>query len=226
MYLLFGEDKVLLEDTGAVSDLPLASTVYGIIDQWLVDHGRTSIDLTVMHSHAHGDHVQCDAQFQGQPDTTVVGLGTVAVADFFGIASWPEQIVTYDLGGGRVIDVLAIPGHHPAHLALYDRQNGWLLTGDTLYPGRLYVFDFSTYVESIQRMVDFIADKPVLWVLGTHIEMTNTPYVDFPFGSTVHVDEHELQLTRDHLQELLDAAVEMQDDPHVEPHVDFIIFPL
>ena len=160
------------------------------------------------------------------PDTTVVGLGQVAVANFFGITNWPDEIVTYDLGGGRIVDILPIPGHQTAHIALYDRQNGWLLTGDTLYPGRLYVSDFPTYIESIQRMVDFIVDKPVVAVLGTHIEMTTTPYVDFPFGSSVHIDEHELQLTRDHLQELLDGAIDMADDPKKEPHPDFIIFPL
>ncbi len=50
--------------------------------------------------------------------------------------------------GDRVLDVLAIPGHHAAHVAYYDRKTGILLTGDHLYPGRLYVADFPAYVAS------------------------------------------------------------------------------
>jgi glyoxylase-like metal-dependent hydrolase (beta-lactamase superfamily II) len=225
MYLLFGQDRVLMQDTGATSSLPIAGTVSGIIDEWLERNGRASIELVVTHSHGHGDHYQGDGQFSGQPDTQVVGLGVSSVASFFGIDGWPEQIVAYDLGGGRVVDVIPIPGHQSAHVALYDRDTGLLLTGDSLYPGRLYISSFPQYMTSIQRLVDFTSDKPVCHVLGTHIEMTNTPGVDFPFGSTHHPDEHPLQLGREHLVELLDALVEMQDDPHVEEHDDFIIWP-
>ena len=63
----------------------------------------------------------------------MVGLSSTAVASFFGISAWPTEIVEYDLGG-RIIDVIPIPGHQSAHIALYDRQTGLLLTGDTLYP--------------------------------------------------------------------------------------------
>ena len=224
LYLLFGEDKVLMQDTGA-GGIPVASAVYGIIDQWLAANGKTSIDLIVSHSHSHGDHVQGDSQFQGQPNTTVVGLSPAAVASFFGITDWPEQIVSYDLGGGRIVDVVPIPGHQAAHVALYDRQNALVLTGDTLYPGRCYISDFASYLVSMGRIVEFLSDKPLVRVLGTHIEMTNTPFEDFPFASTVHIDEHPLELTRDHLVELRDGVVEMSDDPQIEPHVDFIIWP-
>ena len=225
LYLLFGEDKVLLEDTGA-GGIPVAATVYGIIDQWLLENGRSSIELIVAHSHAHGDHIAGDAQFQGQPNTTVVGTSPAAVQAFFGITTWPQQIVAYDLGGGRVLDVIPIPGHQAAHIALYDRQTGLLLTGDTLYPGRLYIFNsFFAFLLSVQRMVDFVEDRPVVRVLGTHIEMTSTPYVDFPFGATYHPDEHPLELRREHLLELRGGLEAMASSPAIEAHPDFIIWP-
>ncbi|MCA9290689.1 MAG: MBL fold metallo-hydrolase [Phycisphaerales bacterium] len=225
MYLLFGEDTVLMQDTGAGGGIHIGDTVYGIIAAWLEAHERTSIDLVVTHSHGHGDHVQGDSQFIGQPNTTVVGISQSAVASFFGISNWPTQIVEYDLGG-RIIDVIPIPGHQSAHIALYDRATGILFTGDTLYPGRLYISNFAQYVASIGRMVDFTADKPTCHVLGTHIEMTNTPGVDFNFGATFHPDEHPLQLGREHLVELHDAVVAMNGSPQYEVHDDFIIFPL
>jgi hydroxyacylglutathione hydrolase len=144
---------------------------------------------------------------------------------FFGITNWPTDIVPYDLGAGRVVDVIPIPGHQTAHIALYDRQTGVLFTGDTLYPGRLYISNFPAYLASIQRLVDFTATRPVCHVLGTHIEMSNVPGDDFPIGSTYHPNEHPLPLGREHLLELLQGVIGMQASPHIEVHDEFIIWP-
>ena len=226
IYLLFGQDKVLMEDTGASSSpaLPLKTFVNRIVAGWLARNGRTSIDLVVAHSHGHGDHVAWDAQMATFPNTTVVGTSTTAVKTFFGIASWPTQIVGYDLGG-RIVDVIPIPGHHASHVAFYDRRTKLLLTGDTLYPGRLYISDFPTYRQSIQRLVDFTATRRVEMILGTHIEMRNVPGQQFPVGATTHPNEHGLPLSRSHLLELLAGLDAMQASPHVEVHADFVIHP-
>ncbi|MFO0826537.1 MAG: MBL fold metallo-hydrolase [Phycisphaerales bacterium] len=223
IYLLFGQSKVLMEDTGA-SNIALYDTVKSIIDQWLVVHNQPSIQLVVSHSHAHGDHIFNDSQFVGKPNVTVVGTGVTAVQSFFGFTAWPTQIVNYDLGG-RVVQVIPIPGHHPAHIAFYDEATGFLLTGDTLYPGRLYISSWPSYKASIQRLVDFTATKTLCWVMGTHIEMRDVPGQDFPVGSTSHPNEHALQLTRDHLLELNSACIALGNTPVYQVHDDFIIFP-
>ncbi|MDZ4756472.1 MAG: MBL fold metallo-hydrolase [Phycisphaerae bacterium] len=224
IYLLFGSEKVLMEDTGA-SNVPMYNTVKAIIDQWLIDRGQASIQLIVSHSHAHGDHVFNDGQFVGKPNTTVVGTSQTAVKNFFGIVNWPTDIVDYDLGG-RVVQVLPIPGHHSAHIAFYDQQTGFLLTGDTLYPGRLYISNWTQFKASIQRMVDFTADKTLCHVMGTHIEMSQIPGDDYPIGAPSHPNEHELELAREHLIELNDACIAMGASPVYQVHDDFIIFPL
>lgn len=224
LYLLFGEDRALLEDTGT-GDVNVANVVQGIIDDWLQRKGKSSVELIVSHSHGHGDHVGGDGQFSGKPDTTVVGKGTSSVQDFFGIQSWPDQIVTYDLGA-RVIDVIPIPGHQSAHIAYYDRRQKLLLTGDTLYPGRLYIENWNDYVASIGRLVDFVeAGSPVSWVLGTHIEM-KAAGGDYAFGANKHAGEHALELSYDVLLELNDAVQAMGGSPQYEEHADFIIYPL
>ena len=225
LYLLFGEDKVLLEDTGD-GGIPLRETVQGIIDAWLVDKGKASIELVVAHSHGHGDHTGGDGQFAGEPNTTVIETSAAAVQAFFGVSSWPTQVVEYDLGG-RVIDVIPIPGHHPAHVAFYDRRHELLLTGDTLYPGRLYIQDFPTYAASVGRLRDFIeSGNGVQSVLGTHIEMTTTPGEDFPFMADAHPNEHGLPLDAGHVLELDDAVQAMGGSPVLEVHDDFVIYPL
>ncbi|MGQ0552454.1 MAG: MBL fold metallo-hydrolase [Planctomycetota bacterium] len=229
MFLLFGQDRVLLLDTGATGGIPLALTVNNLIANWLVAHGRTSIPLTVAHTHAHGDHIANDNQFTGQPNTTVVGTSQASVAAFFGFTNWPNDLRTYELGG-RTLDVLAIPGHHSSHIALYDRNTALLFTGDTLYPGWLFISgavsqgNFAKYKASIQRLVDFTADKPVLWVLGNHVEMKSTPFQAYVYGNAVAPLERDHPLLRAHLLEL-NAAVQAMTTPVQQTHADFIITP-
>ncbi|MFN0060107.1 MAG: MBL fold metallo-hydrolase [Planctomycetota bacterium] len=227
IYLLFGEEKVFMQDTGATSSLatfPLRTVVQGIIAQWLSDHGLSSIELIVTHSHGHGDHVAADGQFSGQPLTTVVGTSQTAVRNFFGITSWPDQIVSFDLGG-RVVDIIPIPGHHSSHIAVYDRRTDLLLTGDTLYPGRLYISSWTSYQASIARLVAFCATHDVSHILGTHIEMSATPGVDYPIGTTYQPNEHVLELDLSHLLELNAAVIAMGTTPVYQVHDAFIIFP-
>jgi hydroxyacylglutathione hydrolase len=228
IYVLFGEQKVLVEDTGATADparFPIAMTVRNLISRRLAERGQARIDLVVAHSHAHGDHVAGDRQFVGQPDTTVVGPGLAAVQSFFQITSWPTQTVTFELGG-RTLDIIPIPGHEAAHIAIHDRRTGWLLTGDSIYPGRLYVRDWTAYRASIARLAAFSRTKPISLVLGTHIEMTDAPGIDYPAGTTFQPREHVLPLGVRHLDELNEALTRIGNSPRRDVHPDFIISPL
>jgi glyoxylase-like metal-dependent hydrolase (beta-lactamase superfamily II) len=200
LYLLFGRDKALLLDTGA-GRIDVAATVDTLVRGWLARNGRTSLDLIVAHSHAHGDHVAGDSQFVGRPHTTLVGRDTASVRAFFGIRRWPNDSGMADLGG-RVLDVLAIPGHQAASIAVYDRRTGTLLTGDTFYPGRLYVRDTTAFAESIDRLTAFVRTHRVTHMLGAHIENSRTPYVDYVVGTVDQPEEHELDLGRTQLFEL------------------------
>lgn len=222
LYLLFGQDRVLLEDTGNVNSSAVRHAVDGVIDAWLLAHGRSSIPLVVAHTHAHSDHIKGDPQFVNRPDTTVVGTSLASVQAFFGITNWPEQIVSYDLGC-RVLDVVPIPGHEKTHIALYDRNTGLLLTGDTLYPGFLFVPDFPTYRTSIRRLEQFALTRPVTSVLGTHVEMTSTPGVAYPYGTSVQPDEHTLRLLPAQLTELREAVDALSGAPGLDVHDDFIV---
>jgi len=114
--------------------------------------------------------------------------------------------------------VIPIPGREPASIALYDHQTQLLLTGDTAYPGRLYVRDFSAFRSSIDRLVDFTADHEVTWLLGAHIEMTNEKGVDYECYAATHPNEQELQLGRQHLVELKDLLHAMGDEVRYEVH--------
>jgi hydroxyacylglutathione hydrolase len=227
VYLIFGKDRVLMLDTGAGS-IPIRAVVDNIIATWLKERGRPDIELIVSHSHSHGDHVAGDGQFTHRSNTRIVGYTPAAIQTFFAINNWPADSAEFDLGGGRIVNVIPLPGHEDAHIALYDRQTGLLLTGDSLYPGRLYVPEsaFPMYRDSIVRLLAFTADKEVRHILGAHIEMSAQPGVDFSPGSSQHQDEHHLELTRQHLVELNMALQAMGSKPKRETHDDFIVFPL
>ena len=157
------------------------------------------------------------------PQTTVIAPTVTAVQEFFGFHKWPEDLVTYDLGG-RVLDVIAIPGHEASSIAIYDRQTGILFTGDTLYPGRLYVEDSIQFLRSVQRLVDFTRGKIVAHILGNHIEQTKTPYLDYPVGTVYQPEEHPLELGRGQLLELDEAVLGMYKF-HRLAFRDFTIWP-
>jgi glyoxylase-like metal-dependent hydrolase (beta-lactamase superfamily II) len=226
LYLLFGNRRALLLDTGATADpgaFPLRATVDELVDDWLQAHPRDGYELIVAHTHGHGDHVAADAQFEGRPATVVVDREVEAVRDFFGLAAWPTDSTTFDLGG-RVLDVAGIAGHHRASIAVYDPWTGFLLTGDTVYPGRLYVEDMPAFVASLDRLVDLSEARDVRHVMGCHIEMTSTPGHDYPLGTTYQPDEPPLQLSVEQLRAVRDAAHAVADTPGPHWYDDFAIF--
>jgi len=145
------------------------------------------------------------------------------VRDFFGFTAWPEQVVTFDLGG-RVLEVTGIPGHHPASIAIFDPWTGFLLTGDTVYPGRLYAPDFPAFTASLDRLADLALARPVTHVMGCHIEMSRVPGRDYPIGSRYQPDEPPLQMTVPQLFAVRDAARSVARRRGAHVFADYIIF--
>jgi hydroxyacylglutathione hydrolase len=224
LYLIFGRTKALLLDTGA-GRTDVAQVVQRVVAAWLARKDKGAIELVVAHTHAHGDHIAGDAQLKSLPSTTVVGLTPEAVETFFGFKNWPDDVRPFDLGD-RIVDVIPIPGHEPSSIAIYDRQTGLLFTGDTLYPGRLYISDGAAFARSIQRLVDFTRGKIVAHILGNHIEQTRTPYLDYPIGTVHQPDEHTLELGRAHLLELNDALHAMNGTIVRMALRDFTVWPV
>ena len=159
LYLIFGQERVMLLDTGA-DDGILNPTIKRVVNHWLARNGKDSIELVVTHTHEHGDHVAGDAQIQVLDDpaikVTFVEATPEAVSAFFGIADWPNGLGAIDLGG-RVVEVLPLPGHSAASVVYYDQRTGIMFTGDSLYPGRIYATDLAALADSVDRLAGFAA---------------------------------------------------------------------
>ena len=208
LFLLFGNTRAVLIDTGATASaevFPLRQVVDGLVERWTAAHPRPGYGLLILHSHVHYDHIAGDGQFAGRPHTEIVGADVHSIGDYFGFAENPCLVARVDLGG-RVLECLATPGHHESAVTFYDPYDGLLLTGDTVYPGRLYVNDWPAFIATIDRLLEFCADRPVHHLLGCHIEMTTQPGIDYPVEATFQPDEPPLQMTVGQLRDIRDAA--------------------
>lgn len=155
-FLILGEERALLFDTGL-----------GIGDMRRVVDQLTDLDVIVLNSHTHYDHIGGNHQFD-----TIYGRDTAytrgrsagsepdAVAGFlregwvwktlpagfdaaeyrshpFTISRLVDEGDVIDIGGRR-LEIMNTPGHAPDSICLLDRENRLLFTGDTFYLAPLY----------------------------------------------------------------------------------------
>lgn len=223
--LLFGNERALLLDTGDDADpsvWPLRQVVDELVDDWLSSHPREDYELTVAHTHAHTDHTAGDTQFSDRPFTTVVGTEVDDVRAFFGLGDWPEGSATYDLGGRRLV-VIPSPGHHETSISVLDAYTGFLFTGDTIYPGRLYVPDMDAFMATMDRLVQLAESGEISHVLGCHIELDRNGS-DYPLGVRKHGEEASPFMPAERLAAVRDAARVVADSPGVHRFDDFVIY--
>ncbi|WP_290862918.1 MBL fold metallo-hydrolase [Hamadaea sp.] len=218
LFLMTGDDRALLLDTGATDD-PASFPLRATVDELIGD-----LPLVIAHSHGHGDHVAGDGQFADRPHTTIVAREAEAVRDFFGFGdSWPTGTVTFELGD-RTLSVIGSPGHHQAAITLYDPRTQFLLTGDTVLPGRLYAFDYPAFLATLDRLVAFADANAVSHVLGCHVEMRQKPRRDFPIGATYQPGERPLEMTVEQLRHVRTAAHDVAGKRGVHRFDDFVIY--
>ncbi|MFL6463307.1 MAG: MBL fold metallo-hydrolase, partial [Bryobacteraceae bacterium] len=228
LYLIFGKERGLLLDTGS-RNFPAAAMVENVVGKWLMRNHRKQIELIIAHSHPHSDHVAGDEQLKNLHSSSIMIQFVPATVEdskkLYGIAQWPDKTGSVDLGG-RVLDAIPIPGHSSVSIALYDRRTAILFSGDSLYPGRLYVRDWADFVQSTRRLVDFTKGRLVAHILGCHIEQTTTPYLDYPIGTIYQPHEHELAMSRGDLLELNEALASLHGTPTRLAMRDFSIWPV
>ena len=215
MYLLLGSDKALLFDTGAIEEAnisPVASKVEELIQQ---HSPYPALPLIILHSHGHADHKAGDKQFMNKNTVTVVSSDVKKAAVKLGFHSGFSETQTLKLGN-RNISIIPTPGHHADAITIYDEKHKILLTGDTLYPGLIYVKNWDAFKQSINLLYTFSEQNKVAAVLGGHIEMSKVPFALYPIGSSYQPNELPLLLQKQDIDALYKALKEEPESKKME----------
>ena len=189
-YLITGEETALLWDTGL-----------GIGDIKACVADLTDLPVTVLNSHDHFDHIGGNAQFEQvmcynvdtaierlthgipheelvewiNPDAIVNPPDNFSPDTFFTAGKAPTATVEdgqmIDLGN-RKLEIVYTPGHSNSCIILIDEQNGLLFTGDTWYPGWLYLFpkeySLAEYLETMRKVETVIREKNIQQIYPSH----------------------------------------------------------
>lgn len=214
IYVMVGDKKTVVVDSGATEsdqEFPLYKTIQSIHQKHQTSIESGVRDILVLHTHSHSDHYGADKQFKNQDNVTVVGTSDEDVNEFFAFDNWPKQQSVIDLGGRKLI-VISTPGHQDQAISIYDTSTQWLLTGDTFYPGYVYVKEWDQYRSSINTLVEFAAEYPVSAVMGAHIEMKDKPGKYYDIGTTYQPNESPLPLLASDLVQL-NEKLKNTDEP-------------
>ena len=192
-YLIVGTKQALLFDTGM-----------GIADIHKVVRQLTSRPVVVLNSHTHNDHVggnslftfvygmdtaftranakgsRDDAQEELEPGMICGNLPKGFDPKTYATKPWHVSLFVkngFKINlGGRTVEISATPGHTPDAISLIDRENGLLFTGDTYYPGPIWLFrpetDLDAYVASVKKLAALAPQ--IHLVFGAH----NVPVAD------------------------------------------------
>lgn len=218
MYLLFGQKRALLLDTGATENpeyFPLRSQVDALIERWQFAHDVEIMPLLVLPLGKESSQVAGLSQFSGRANTTVLA------PDSDERSTWLSDAVISL--GQRELKVVETPGIDEAAISLYDPFNQFLFTGNAFYPGRLVIRDFGAYKESLARLQDFAAEHPVKWLMGGRIEMSDSPGIDYRLRSNYRPREHALQLPPELITDGYQIVHLINGRQDIRIHEDFIV---
>ncbi|WPC43972.1 MBL fold metallo-hydrolase [Clostridium sp. JS66] len=79
--------------------------------------------------------------------------------------------------GGRSIQVLHTPGHSPGHICFFEKERGYLFTGDLVYKDTLFAYYPSTDPKAYLKSIERIATLPVKKVFPAHHSLDIHPEI-------------------------------------------------
>jgi len=145
--LFIGDTLALLIDTGFGASGSLKAVIESLTDKPVIlvnthadfDHLGNNTEFDTAHMHP----AEMTHYFQtAKPDAPVTPL-------------WDGDIINI---GGRAFEVILIPGHTPGSIALLDRENRILVSGDSISAGPVFMFgemrNFCAYIASMEKLID------------------------------------------------------------------------
>ena len=153
-FLLAGEERALLVDSGR-----------DVLNAREIAESLTDLPLSLLNTHADGDHVACNGQFEsfymhpaeepnyrrGDRPGTILPVQEGDVLDL----------------GGRPLEIIHIPGHTPGSIALLDIADRVLISGDPVQDGRIFMFgpfrNMENYIRSLEHLQNWAGRFDEVW---------------------------------------------------------------
>ncbi|HGG0417695.1 TPA: MBL fold metallo-hydrolase [Clostridium sporogenes] len=79
--------------------------------------------------------------------------------------------------GARSIQVLHTPGHSPGHICFFEKERGYLFTGDLVYKDTLFAYYPSTDPKAYLKSIERVATLPVKKVFPAHHSLDIHPEI-------------------------------------------------
>jgi glyoxylase-like metal-dependent hydrolase (beta-lactamase superfamily II) len=192
-YLLNGSERSLLIDTGL-----------GICNIHEKAIGLTSKPIVAVATHIHWDHIGGHKYFpdfyahknelnwlNGEFPLTMEQIIDMVVDrcdlpkdfdvnryDFF--QGKPTKVLkgteVIDIGN-RLVQVLHTPGHSPGHMCFWEKERGYLFTGDLVYKDTLFAYFPSTDPEAYLSSLEQVSALPVKQVFPAHHTLNIRPEI-------------------------------------------------
>jgi glyoxylase-like metal-dependent hydrolase (beta-lactamase superfamily II) len=79
--------------------------------------------------------------------------------------------------GGRSIQVLHTPGHSPGHMCFWEKERGYLFTGDLVYKDTLFAYYPSTDPQAYLNSLERVSALPVKGIFPAHHTLNIQPEI-------------------------------------------------
>jgi glyoxylase-like metal-dependent hydrolase (beta-lactamase superfamily II) len=79
--------------------------------------------------------------------------------------------------GNRSIQILHTPGHSPGHMCFWEKEQGYLFTGDLVYKDTLFAYFPSTDPDAYLNSLELVARLPVKYVFPAHHTLKIQPEI-------------------------------------------------
>lgn len=146
-FLFIGTEKALLVDTGFGNAGSMRAVVESLTDK----------PVYLVNTHADDDHMGKNEEFELthiHPAEMPYYYNTTAQR-IKAAAIWEGDIIDI---GGRKFEVVLLPGHTPGSIALLDRENRIIISGDSVSTTPVFIFtpvrSIHAYIESMKKLID------------------------------------------------------------------------
>ena len=143
-FLLAGDKKALLIDSGM--------QVHNAKE---IAEGLVNLPIELLNTHADKDHVGSNDEFDS------FYMNPAEASNYYNTNKMTGTIIPVTDGdiidlGGRELEIITLPGHTPGSIAVLDKNNRVLISGDPIQDGDIFMFgvqrEMHAYLLSLEKL--------------------------------------------------------------------------